>query len=127
MPFGQTFFQTWRQPNLDTTYQAATLTSGDFWPTRIARIEYPVLCQSMISFAPDAADTSCASASVGIDGGFCCQPYSRPPYLDKQQLGMIGNTESAEVEDGEELVCYPYGRAEDPGETACKGRRVVKV
>lgn len=54
-----------------STHHLANRVSGLCSPTRMARIEYPVLCQSMISLHPVAHVRSCAIMSVGIDGGFC--------------------------------------------------------
>ena len=54
----------------EPSHQAATFTNGEWGPTLIANIEYPVLCQSMMSFVPIARAMICARRRVGMEGGF---------------------------------------------------------
>lgn len=51
-------------------YHLAIFTNGCPLPSLSAKILYPVLCQSMMSFEPRMNDASCARSRVGIDGGF---------------------------------------------------------
>ena len=56
--------------NTVSAYHFAILHKGELSPTRMARIEYPVLCQSMMILVSENQATVLANINVGIDGGF---------------------------------------------------------
>lgn len=113
--------------NRVATYARAIRTIK-FIPRRIARMLYPVLCQSMISFDLVVAEMTCARKSVGIDGGFWGQHATNTTtYLHQEDLGVERNLEHAEVDDRYHLEGDSYRRTNNPRELHEQRWRVVQV
>ncbi len=113
---------------MKVTYHLAILTSFDCEPVLRARMEYPVLCQSMINFASVQAEMNWANPRVGIDGGFwvgeivqCFHTLQTPKsvqtagtYLYDYDFGEEREFEDAEVDYWDDLVDYSDGCSKDP-------------